>query len=270
MKKREFKKNLRSCSHRRILLVAFLAAVWTGCAPPRSHLLETPRVAGDWLRALPVGRAVMQTLRAKARVEVRQGHRRFRIHTSLIAQFPDKMFVEADGLGIPACVALIEGDGMTIYMPSKQVAYRGDAREGMRYLLGVSLSGNEWRKLVLGYLPDYPSEVRNFQTRKKEIVLWLGSERSPTILTVDAQTGWLRSFVREDREKREIYFGSPLSTMAGDYPSKLKIVTDQGLVELDFENVVANPKISPDLFRMDLPPHVKVHALEYDQIVGSE
>jgi hypothetical protein len=199
-------------------------------------------------------RVVLRSLKAEARVEVRQRERRFRFHASILAEHPGRLYVETSGFGLSAAVLSVAGEKALVYLPSRGRAYHADPEKILGRLLGIEQSSREWVDFLLGGLPPYEEPVVSAQDIGEETVLGLGKSDPRLFLTFDRETSWLRSFRESSPRNRTLSFGDPRETPAGNFPSELRIeAPGDRSVFLRFEKVVVNAKVTPELLRIELP-----------------
>lgn len=251
-----------------LLLSLFALGSW-GCHGKR----PVPVVRGDakdWLLSLEEARGRLKTLKAEARVEVRRKERRFRFHASILAGHPSRLYAETSGFGLAAAAVSADDEGVLAYLPSRGKAYRGDGGEVLAALLGVEQPTREWVGLLLGNLPPHADPVIRFENVGRNAILTLGNREPRVILTFDRKTSWLTSFEERSPIVRTVFFGEPIRTPAGAYPSEIRIVTRKASVDLRFEKVTADPVIAPNLFRIDLPPTVEPRPLGGAELLKGE
>jgi hypothetical protein len=244
----------------------FALASAVACSPP-APVSKTLPAAEEHLKAVNEARANLRTVRAEARAEYRKGGRRFKFHASILAAHPDRLFLEAGGFGFSATQLLAEGDSVRVFTPARNLDLSGDAKTALAHLFGVRLSTKEWIGFLLGQIPYPPDRIESFSRRGDR---WtLRAHYGPDLLRLSGEerTGWVTS-IENDRDKREgIYFGSPITTPAGAYPSTIRVTGARGSLELRFDRVDPNLTITDRSFTLDVPPGVPKRSLENSDLV---
>jgi hypothetical protein len=204
------------------------------------------------LRSAREARAVLRTMRAEARVEYRSKGRRIRFQAWILAEHPDRFFMEAGGFGISASlVSAVSGD-MQVFIPAKSRYFRGPTADGLKALFGLNLSDTDWVELLLEGMPELGRVVKTVNAGKyRKITAESGARLLE--LTVDPANGWLNSIEYRNGPPLTVKFGKPMETSSGSYPSTVRFSTPEGSLTLEFQKVEPNPELKPELFQLSVP-----------------
>ncbi|MFH1017522.1 MAG: DUF4292 domain-containing protein [Pseudomonadota bacterium] len=212
----------------------------------------TPPAAQDLLNSTRQARAILGSLRAETRAEYRSHGRRIRFQGWILAEHPDRFFLEAGGFGISASLVSVASGEMQIYVPAKSRYLKGSVNEGLKALFGLNLSDREWTGLLLEGAPEIERVGRITKTGRFYRIA--GESQTRLVeLTVDPSNGWVSEIRYLSGPPLEVKFGKPMDTQAGAYPSSVRFATSEGSLLLEFQKVESNPSLKPESFRLNVP-----------------
>lgn len=171
--------------------------------------------------------------------------------------YPDRFYVEASGFGGPASILASDSREMVYYVPGEARAYKGDPEKAMRRLFGLEMSPREWTGILLGHLARFSSSDLSVQWKGSRCELRSGDKQDPLVFIIQSKNAWVEQIVRSPNEQR-IEFGEPLSTEAGLFPKSIRVISGNESLEVKFDKVEANPTLSENHLKLDLPPQVTV------------
>ena len=231
------------------------------CQPPTPAPPRQPVHAYEVLDSVRLGRAELKTLRAEARAELRHGGRKIRFLANLLVAYPDKIFVEASGFGFPASLMAANSKDVSLYIPIKSVAYRDEGGNGVERLLGLNISVQEWVSILLGQLPKEFQSPESVQKQKNRWVVTSVSGSQRSVFTIHGASAWLLSMEQQHSPYLKITYGNPMETVAGKYPSSVRIADKRGHLRLRFEKVIPNPRIPEKHLALDVPPGIAIQPM---------
>ena len=230
-------------------------------APP---LVEEVRLSNERIRSL----------QGIARVDWIYQGKRLRTRQAIALAKPGFMRLETlNFLNQPLLILTTDGVTLQAISLSENRFYRGAVSEGLTHFMGLRMGSEELVSLILGEIPLRGDATINYDSRRGLYRLTFPpSARWETeTFWIDPKTLRVLEISKTDplgREEIRILFGPFRKRGSVTFPTKIQIElpTVDNRIRLNFRKVEINPPLSPDLFRLPIPPGIEV--VEIDDSMG--
>ena len=265
-KRAEFSKRFEIWSESKFpyLACTFLLIALVACQGRALRPLSESEIR-SYLHEAVSSRAVLDTLRAEAKVELLRQGRKVRFKSSILAKKPGLFFAQVRGFGFPTSVASIASGKIQFYTPSKSKYFVGSGTSGVQGLIGIGIAPSDWVGVLLGQIPEFPKErIEVFPKRDHwEVHLAGGSES--TIISLYEQKGgapWLREFRRLGDRAYTIRYENPTVIDDKLYASKITASAGREYVIFEFRDIEANRSLPNQHFHIDVPQGIRPESLD--------
>ena len=258
--------------HRPAALV-MLCILW-GCFPLKHPKIPPSSLVPPPIAAIRSANDTVRSFRGVASTRLVYQGKSLKVRQAIALAQPGWMrFETLSFLDQPLWILATDGvELQAISLPENRF-YRGSVADGLSHLLGFRLTGQEFVSLFLGAIPDRTDGFVRYDSQRgvhrltfppssrwEAETFWIDPNtlRPVEISKIDASTGHeIRiSFNRFQRKESMMLPGEVVIELPGP----------ENRVRFVFRKTEINPPLSPDLFRLTIPPGVEV--VEIDDMHG--
>jgi hypothetical protein len=250
---------------RQRVFVAFFALLF-GCYHIKYPPYKPSVPITDLVGMVRESRSQIHSLRGIGRIEVVSQGKRVRTRQFIVLAKPDMMRVDLlHFMDLPYLRLAFRGDTFQALDMRENVFYTGRVVKGLSLFVPLRLTSREFIAFVFGEIPSqeylsarYDPARRLYQltfppsTRWESQTFWIHPK---TLRIVEAS-----KTAASEGEVIRIFFSRFRKVGAMNFPAEilLEVSGIGSRIKLDFRKIEVNPSLSPELFRLSVPPGVEV------------
>jgi hypothetical protein len=229
-------------------LSSALVVFFLGCASQVQTVRPAPiSNQGDFLRQVMAHNPHIQTLKAKARIEIKTKDNSYKFKAGIMMNKDGYMFIETYGFGIPQGYASLFDDRLTVVFPGDKKMYLGSSSSTLTRLLKVNVSFNELFDPLLRKIPLEmdPTQPKIEMTTDGYLVTDVA--RTKFYFGPDQ---WLN--VVEPRAGFRVEYGRPWSRKL-DYPKSVRLSYEYQSIHVMYDELTINQPLANEAFQLNIP-----------------
>ncbi|MEZ4845664.1 MAG: DUF4292 domain-containing protein [Bdellovibrionota bacterium] len=229
-------------------LTSLMLIVLVACAAPVQKM-QPASISNqdDFIRQVQAHNPKIQTLKGKARIEVKTKDKTYRFKAGIMMNKDGYMFVETYGFGIPQGYASLFDDRLTVVFPGDKKMYLGSSSSTLTRLMRINVSFQELFDPILRKIP------MEMDTAKPKVQMtsdgYVVTDTEKTKFYYDANQ-WLTKVERHAGFLVE--YGQPWNRKM-DYPKSVRLSYEYQSISITYDDLTVNEPVANEAFQLNIP-----------------